>query len=141
MEIFSIIYLRLSIHFPSRHVKPFEQAGYKINKNKIKYFIIYYQYTCNICKGAQTAKIREFPRFFMSILNCYIISKISNFKLKWDSNKIYHIYLKTLSHDSVCVRLWKKIMMTYAEQNLQSHFILYISHQFVHISILFIFFR
>lgn len=57
MEIFSIIYLRLSIHFPSRHVKPFEQAGYKINKNKIKYFIIYYQYTCNICKGAQTAKM------------------------------------------------------------------------------------
>lgn len=33
----------------------------------------------------------------------------------------------------------EKIMMTYAEQNLQSHFILYISHQFVHISILFIF--
>lgn len=29
-------YLRLSIHFPSRHVNPLEHAGYKINKNEIK---------------------------------------------------------------------------------------------------------
>lgn len=48
-------YLRLSIHFPSRHVNPLEHAGYKINKNEIKDFIIYHRY--NICKESQTAMV------------------------------------------------------------------------------------
>lgn len=48
-------YLRLSIHFPSRHVNPLEHAGYKIDKNEIKDFIIYHRY--NICKELQTAMV------------------------------------------------------------------------------------
>lgn len=48
-------YLRLSIHFPSRHVNPSEHAGYKINQNEIKDFIIYHRY--NICKESQTAMV------------------------------------------------------------------------------------
>lgn len=72
MEIFSIIYLRLSIHFPSRHVKPFEQAGYKINKTKSNTSL----FTINIhVIFVKEHKLQRYEKMFFSAI-FYVNSKL-----------------------------------------------------------------